>query len=572
MVENVIDRIGNWNPQLLRELKGRLKPRNVALASGISLFGQLLLFMCYQTQLPVALPSNETVYNRYCLGEQKDYYLPTCIKNISGFLDINWNLWWQDLFVTISLINLFFLLVAGTYLLISDLAQEERRGTLNFIRLSPQSTQSILVGKILGVPVWIYLVSFLSIPFHLWSGLSAQIPLGLIFTFYAFLVGSCIFFYSGALLLGLFGTAFNGLQPWLGGGLVLTFLQLALYKPILNFPLDWFSLFSPASILPYLVKETVRNYNSVSFTSLQMDKLQWFFLPIGDSATTVTLAALANFAICSFFIWQTLLRRFPNPSKTILSKGQSYCLVACFELTLLGFTVQQSEAWGRSDSNNALYNFNFLLVFNLILFLGLIAALSPQRQTLLDWARYRRERVANRNLLNVGLIKDLIWGENSPALITIAINLIIAGVILAAWIPFWNNSSKQLDALASLLITMSIILVYAAIAQYSLFVQKRKQILFVPTAALVILAAIAVPPLVLLVLSLTPDKQAGLWLFTAFPWIGIEHASVMTVFLSFLAQVSLIGLFNLQFTRQLKKAGESASKALLSSRSSLPVS
>ncbi len=37
---NITDKIGDFNPQLLREIKGRLKTRNVAIISIVSLLGQ----------------------------------------------------------------------------------------------------------------------------------------------------------------------------------------------------------------------------------------------------------------------------------------------------------------------------------------------------------------------------------------------------------------------------------------------------------------------------------------------------------------------------------------------------
>ncbi len=116
---NQIDRLSDWNPQLLRELKGRLKPRNLLLAGAISLLGQFLL--------------------------------------LGGFL-IDRQAWWLDFFIILSFIGIFALIVAGTYMLISDIATEQRRDTLNFIRLSPESTRGILVGKMLGVPILLYFV------------------------------------------------------------------------------------------------------------------------------------------------------------------------------------------------------------------------------------------------------------------------------------------------------------------------------------------------------------------------------------------------------------------------------
>jgi len=54
------------------------------------------------------------------------------VDNQGNFV-INWQMWWLDLFTWLSLIGIFALLVAGTYLLISDLAHEERQDTLHSI-------------------------------------------------------------------------------------------------------------------------------------------------------------------------------------------------------------------------------------------------------------------------------------------------------------------------------------------------------------------------------------------------------------------------------------------------------
>lgn len=49
----------------------------------------------------------------------------------------------------------------------------------------------------------------------------------------------------------------------------------------------------------------------------------------------------------------------------------------------------------------------------LCLFLFLIVALSPRRQALLDWARYRQQRLTRgKGFWKGALIHDLLWGEN----------------------------------------------------------------------------------------------------------------------------------------------------------------
>ena len=68
-MHNFIEPLGNWNPQLLRELKGRLKPRNILLASAISMLGQLAIFIYCQAQLPNSINRIADVYSKYCTGK-----------------------------------------------------------------------------------------------------------------------------------------------------------------------------------------------------------------------------------------------------------------------------------------------------------------------------------------------------------------------------------------------------------------------------------------------------------------------------------------------------------------------
>lgn len=553
---NWLDRLGDWNPQLLREIKGRLKPRNLLIAGAISVLGQFFLFLLFQAQLPIATEVDSTfdVQNKYCTGNALDYGLPKCIQDALGNA-INWQLWWLEMFVWLSMIGIFALTVAGTYLLISDLAHEERRETLNFIRLSPQSPESILVGKLLGVPILLYLVAALALPLHLWAGLAAQISLIRILSFYGVLIASCFFFYSAALLFGLVSTWLGGFQAWLGSGGVLIFLCFASFKPINGNPGDWLNLFSPSLILQYLIAATGIN-SEFSFSDLNIQDLQWFYLPMGVGTLGVVSSLSLNYGLWTYWSWQALKRRFPNPSKTILSKRQSYLLVACFEVAILGFALPQAGYYPELPFNN----FVCLLLFNLLLFLSLIMAITPQRQALQDWARYRKQKVSSRRgLWNRSLVQDLIWGEKSPALMAIAINLAITVAILVPWIVLGQEQSDKLPAMLSLVISFNLTLIYAAIAQQIMLMRTQKQPLWViGTLGTVIL----LPIVILGLLSPEPHKIPGLWLFTPFAWTSIEYASASTVFLALLGQLSVLTLFTLQMTRQLKRAGESASKAL----------
>ncbi|MEO0536502.1 MAG: hypothetical protein AAF215_21820 [Cyanobacteria bacterium P01_A01_bin.123] len=52
MFATLMDRLGDHNPQLLRELKGRLRWRNILIAVGLSLLAQLLMLLTFMSQLP----------------------------------------------------------------------------------------------------------------------------------------------------------------------------------------------------------------------------------------------------------------------------------------------------------------------------------------------------------------------------------------------------------------------------------------------------------------------------------------------------------------------------------------
>ena len=45
MLLTYFDKFGDWNPQLFREFKGRLKPRNLSIAAIIAIGIQILLLL-----------------------------------------------------------------------------------------------------------------------------------------------------------------------------------------------------------------------------------------------------------------------------------------------------------------------------------------------------------------------------------------------------------------------------------------------------------------------------------------------------------------------------------------------
>ncbi|MEH2248252.1 ABC transporter permease subunit [Nostoc sp.] len=582
MMPNLIDKIGDWNPQLLRELKGRLKFFNVAIAVVTSLLLQLVVFL-YQLR---EFPDDKYSFNgTYCSSsqvyeqQQKQAFQNADFndlisKQICPQNEIDWQLWWRDhweyIFLAFSVIFVFTLLVAGTYLLINDLAKEETRGTLNFIRLSPQSETSILTGKLLGVPSLIYLIILVAVPLHLWAGHSANIAFSYILSYYAILAASCIFFYSAALLFGLVSRWFSGFQPWLGSGAVFLFLFTTMvlassYNNSLNNSAAWFRLFSVWDTTNYLFPNLFHLSNGSA-----LKNWQFFYLPLGTSLVSVVGFHLLNFGLCSYGMLQILKRCFRNPQASIITKKQSYLLVAFCQLMIWGFALQNgknNDTWDQQVGDN----FVLLALYNLVLILSLIAVLSPHRQDVQDWARYRHQGVSSHK----SITQDLMWAEKSPALVAIAINLTIVTIPWLIWLSLTSivdandgrtwivNEIDRFKVLLTIALSISLIMIYATIAQLILLLKTPKRSFW---AIGTLGAAVFLPPMILEFIGISSWKYSTVWMFTTFPWAAVEHAGVTTVFMALLADLSVLALLNFQLIRQVRLAGESATKALLAGR------
>jgi hypothetical protein len=555
MTLDLLDKIGNWNPQLFREIKGRLNIGNMAIASAFSLSGQLLLFMYYSAQIPVTppdWPDTNPIYNRFCNldGAPSIYDERSCVRDALGNFVINWPMWWQEIFIWLSILSVLALLVAGTSMLVSDLDKEERRGTLNFIRLSPQSAKTIFLGKILGVPILLYLAAILTVPLHLYAGLAGQIPLNEILCFYTAVAASCALFYSSAMLFGLTTSWLGGFQPWLASATVFGLFGIS-WLPIAGTAWDVLHFLSPLAMLRYQLFSVDR----IDFDSLveNLDYLQWFYSPVGTNIASGLALSLLVCGTGTYWMWQGWQRRFPNPSATVLSKRQSYLLVICCQVIFLGFALQSN-----SPTN---INLSHLIILNLVMFLALIAALTSDRQSLYDWARYRKQIVpSSQKLWRRYPLLDLIWSDKSPAVVAIALNFLSSVIILTPWALL---NKIDANAFLGLILGLNLILIYAGIAQIFLFTKSRnKEIWAVATVG----SALLLPRLILSMLWFTPGIATillwsstflGLWFLRSLgPVSG-------TIFLSILSQWTVLLLLNLKLRSQLKLAGESASKALL---------
>ncbi len=530
MLAKRLDKLGNWNPQLFREIKGRLTPRKVAIATFLSLIAQGFVVFYFWILLPKIGPLRSE-YTRYCnkyIGRGGTDYC----------LSIDLKLWWHDIFRFFSWGIFIILVLAGIYMLVADVAKEKRLGTLNFIALSPQSTQKVLLGKLLGVPILIYLVIAATIPLHFWSAYQANATSDLVI-WYGLLVGISSLFYSASLVFAFLG----GSQAWLASILGAVFLL-----PI-------------AQMVAFITEGS----------NIGIESLKWFLFPkLGDAVLVAYGLLLYRCLFRSYCFWQIANRLFRNPGGTILSKKQSYLWAAELQIFLLGFCWHLMNASDKYDFQAAVY---FVCCFNLILFLLLICCLSPHRQTLQNWARYKHQqramlhpqRFANANSAKAkktgnSLISDLIWGEKSPALLAIGINLAISAAI---WLPsiFLSRQDASLKAQSAigLIMTLSLILISAAIAGITLLRKSKKRAFW---TVIILGSLLFLLPAALLLVFPNPETSPFFWLFSPLAFVVLEYASPTTIFVSFLAHLSILGLLSLQLTRKLKKLGESASKSL----------
>lgn len=557
----------DWNPQLLRELKGKLKTKNVIVAAAISVIIQFVCVINLLSDLPDADPEGKlgVQYGRYGMGYIKhnlnEYYHPTFpyTKDLLDNWVVNWQLLWLDLFIILSIIGIFALLIVGTYMLVADMAQEESQGTLNFIRLTPQSAGDILLGKILGVPVLLYTVIGFFLPLHTIAGINARIPFSLVLGFDAVIVASCAFCYSLALLFSLLNFGGSSFKPWLITGVVGSILFI-LTKTLfygrleLDNPLGWLFLFNPSLVLTYLIDATHLPDSKIDFLSIEnLQQLLFYGQAWWTKATVGIGLIIFNFSLWTYWSWSLLKRRFHNPASTVLTKVQSYWLTGWLVAIALGFTLQSN-----SGDTNFEY-FVFLQVCLVAWGLCLTAALSPHRQKLRDWARYRHQTTGK------SVWQELVLGENSPSTVAVAINLAIAIAYIVPSILIHLDRDRHCILWGFIIGGLNIIFC-ATVAQIMLMLKTRKR---AALSMITVASMIILPPVCLGMANIYWGILPSVWLFSFMPTIAVEFVSTTTIAFTLLGQCLAISLFGLQMSRQLKQAGASETKILLARTSRL---
>jgi hypothetical protein len=363
----IMNIIGEWNPQLWRELNSRLTWRNMMATVALSIGIQLMILMW--------------IYRHHRLQE---ILWPDIAKGLSNWMSI-------------------LICVVGVYFVASNFRQEDQRGTLDHLRLTPQKARSILIGKILGVPILVYLAGACALPLQFYAVHQTQASAVNVWIWDLAMVGLAVMFYLAAILFTL----------WLQA------------IPILLTVITWglANLAVPASL------RWQGEYGN--------NTLQWFGLQLSDRPTTfLLLIAMTGLAI--YWLFQALERRYHQPTATVLSRKQSYWWSFSYHLLLLGFVTSYAYHPGTNQLAQQL-SFNLsghiyvgndgdfgilpIICLNLIAawFLLIIPVILPSTQSLIEWSQ--------QGLVHQTWCQSRLWDNRSPATLAVLVNVAIASAI-----------------------------------------------------------------------------------------------------------------------------------------------
>lgn len=516
-MSNFTNQLGNWNPQLLREYRGRLKTRSLIAAVVLSAIAQILLML---------------------FNLQDDYYG-------QGLTEAEK---WLKLWTSMTWLIPYTLFTVGSYYLVSDLTQEEQRGTLNFIRLSPYPAWKILLGKLLGVPVLPYLTVALAIPLHIVATVRSNLPLSLMLSYYVLLLAGCVFCYSAAMLYGLIG------------GVQLGVINRQTTTAIAFTAIAFFA-FSPLFVL-WNIRTIWMWINNEAFGLIGSGLISWFFILITNNVGFAHLFNLASLSIGTALIWSMLLRRFRQPRSTIMTKRQSYLILACLEVFMLGFFAGIKAESSERQAAVPFATFSFMAFFSVALILILILSICPRRQALLDWVRYPSRSS-----------QSWIWADKSPIAIAILIQILIAAALLLPWAFVTGITQRYLlETILVFIAIANVLFIYGVLVQQILAAKIRNPLVWAIGA---LGAGLILPPTILILLGLgftpaydpTPEvarRVATIWTFFGYPfWDYGDRNSLPFVALAILLQWFLLAFLLLRLRRSLQqlRAGQRQVKA-----------
>jgi hypothetical protein len=510
------DAIGDFNPQLLRELKSRWSWRNGAITTAISGLAQGIVLLSFYSKLPTSANSSYPARD-YCLTLVKE----KCSIDALGNVLIDWTRWWGEVAIGISWVMFYGLFAGGVYLLASSFSQEEKRGTLDFIRLTPQKASQIFGGKLLGVPVLVYWATALALPLQFHATQGAGISRLYVLSWDLWMVAVAMLLYGGASLATLWFKAQS---------ILLTAATLMVTYPILYLSMVW--------------NHTPSYFGSGS---------GWYNLPLRNSLSYYWIFTILT-GVGIYWLYKALERRYLKPKATVLSKGQSYLWSLLFHLFFAGFCFYDNSSFSSPfsfNSNRSSYGDSFssalLAVFGTAWLLLLIPLLLPSRQSVVEWARQRRQLGSD--------LKSLIWNDKSPAVLAVALNVAIASlvwILLSATSP---SSDNILPMVVGVVMTGLLAAIYSAIAHWGLFWKVNNRHGWIAG----IIGGLIFLPVVGAIFIGLGGYSNPLYLLSPFLWMAIKSADGWMILFALLLMVGSLSFVMFRFNKVLKKVGRSES-------------
>ena len=549
MFSNLLDRVGDYNPQLLREIKGKMTSGKVISITLFSFVAQFTLFLRFLSKLPQNIDFSDTIENRYCTGNYEQYQGSECIKNLLGQWEIRWELWWSDIFFALSSIGVFILLVMGTYLLVVDLIQEDKKGTLNFIRLSPIKAKDFFIGKMIGVPSLLLLFLGLVVPLHFWAGLHSNIDAELILAFYILVGLSCTFFYSLALLFASVTRNYHIVSALVTTLIVLTILTITtpyiMGQIYYDMNLQVLAAFNPLVLFDYLMDATLIPVEVSGYSVSHINSLLWYGQTIWSDAWGMLFTLSVNYIWWTYILQKGIQRIYNTPESTLFTKIDSYIITSSFVLIWFGFVFQNTT--NTLSNRDGLFFFQFSLT---ALFFLLIAAISPERQTLLDWSRYHHYN-------NKSLLKDLIVGEKSPSIVAMMVNSLLAFCYLVIPLIVFLPKEFRVVGIVHSIVQITTICIFALIVQLMLMLRlKRKGLVIGFTLCALTFFSI-------LTIGFIYSKTGFMFYFSPIALPAFDPINWLGLGLTIFLETSVFIGFALAMKRKLHKFGQSETKALL---------
>jgi uncharacterized membrane protein YjfL (UPF0719 family) len=496
MINSWTDKVGDWNPQLLRELKSRFSDNAPLSVVAVTILVQLI--------------------GIYFVGNTTDRSFAAKVSSSFDFL--NW-------VIPISLI------LGSIYAIVSDLNLEERRGTLNFIQLTPQSARGLFIGKIIGVPSLIYLSILLTIPLHLYLGVHNGISLPLMLGWY--------------LTIGTFAYG-----CW---SLVLLYRLHSSSNAILLSLLFALPVNTVISIYNYCVNSLV-----VSRVPLDLDpiKFSWFYLPIDSNVLLLDVFIVWTLLTISYWLWVTIDRKYINLASTSLRKEDTYWMNITLQIWLLGFAIPILAQIDRSNSIGSyiivalFYSISTLWIFTIV------PLILPNPQSIQEWSRYHHEHVIHKHLQwwQQAIIRDLIWHDRSPIELAILINLLMSAIVWGLCCGVFIYGEFLIRSLCGIIITGILMLIYTSIISFICLQSSTRKIRANP---LIILMS-CLPLFLGFVAVVNPesrDLSLNLLLFSPLAWIGILYLSIPNIGMIIIGQIGILIRLTTLMQRRLQKLG-----------------